>query len=409
MRDRSGGTVRGGVATIIGALFANVVDGFDVLAVAFTGSAIMAEWHLSPALLGTIFSAGLAGMMLGSLFIAPLADRYGRRPVSLACMATMSLGMFAAAGAHTPVHLITARLLTGLGIGGVLAALNTVVAEIAPPARRNTILAVFSAGYPLGSVLGGLLAIGLVSSMGWRVVFVGGGALTALALLINAFTLPESAAPAARIRLFGGAFFRTLFGGANRSITLAYCAAFMLHMLAFFFILNWTPKLVEAMGFTAEQGNGVTVVINLGSLLGPLFFGWLADRLGLFRMARYYFLLFAASIVLLGLAPPVLPVLYAAALLAGLAMAGAMTSLYASAPVIFPAPVRAAGTGLGIGIGRLGGTLGPMLGGAAIGAGMGRVPLHVIMAVPVFAVFLIIAFGGFGSDKAVDSEAEPFA
>lgn len=375
---------------MVGCIFANIVDGFDVLAIAFSGSAIMADWKISPAVLGTIFSAGLAGMMLGSMFISPLADRYGRRSVSLLCMAAMTVGMIAAAFAQNPTQLILARLFTGLGIGGVLAALNTVVAEFANPKHRNTVLAVFSAGYPVGSILGGLLAIWLIKDFGWRVVFLSGGVLTGLVLLINLFTLPESRKAEERVRLFSAEFASALFGKERRTLTIAFCVAFFLHMMTFFFVLNWTPRLVEQLGFSPEIGNSVTVVINVGSLLGPLIFGLLADRLGLFRMGSYYFLLFAISVVLLGIAPATLSTLYAAALLAGLAMAGAMTSLYASAPVIFPGRVRAAGTGLAIGFGRLGGTLGPSLAGWAIAAGVGRLPLHIAFAVPVALVFLIL-------------------
>lgn len=385
------GMVRGGMGALFGCIFANIVDGYDVLAIAFSGSAIMADWGISPAVLGTIFSAGLAGMMLGSLFISPLADRFGRRTVSLVCMAMMTLGMFAAAASRNPGELIAARLFTGLGIGGVLAALNTAVAEMARPDRRNLILSIFSAGYPIGSIFGGLVAIWLIGDYGWRVVFMAGGVLTGLVFLVNLFTLPESSAPTGRMQLFSRTFLGNLFGPQRRTITIAFCTAFFLHMLVFFFVLNWTPRLVEQLGFSAETGNGVTVVLNVGSLLGPLLFGLLADRIGLFQMARVFFIVFAASVLLLGLTPAVLPLLYLAALLVGLAMAGAMTSLYAAAPVIFPGSVRAAGTGMAIGLGRLGGTLGPSLAGFAIAAGVGRIPLHLMFAVPVFVVFVIMA------------------
>lgn len=380
-------------AVLFGCLLANVADGFDVLAIAFAGSAIMADWGLSPAVLGSLFSAGLAGMMLGSLFIAPLADRWGRRSVSLSCMAAMVLGMFAAWASQTVGQLILARLLTGLGIGGVLAALNTVVAEVAPPSRRNTLLAIFAAGYPIGSIVGGMLAIWLIADFGWRVVFLLGGVLTALVFAINYFVLPESFRPGGRVRLLSGAFFSQLFGPGQGGRTIVFCSAFFLNMIAFFFILNWTPRLVEQLGFPSDVGNGVTVAINIGSLFGPLIFGRLADVFGLPGVARYHFLAFALSIILLGLTPAVLPMLYGVALIAGLALGGAMTSLYALAPVIFAGAVRATGTGIAIGMGRLGGALGPALAGWAIAAGVGRVPLHFAFAMPVLLVFVVIALG----------------
>ena len=49
-----------------------MLDGFDVLVMAFTASTISAEWKLTGAQLGLLFSAGLFGMAAGSLFLAPL-------------------------------------------------------------------------------------------------------------------------------------------------------------------------------------------------------------------------------------------------------------------------------------------------------------------------------------------------
>jgi MFS family permease len=55
----------------------NVVDGFDVLAIAFTAPAISTEWSLSPGRLGVVFSAGYLGMALGAFFLGALADKFG--------------------------------------------------------------------------------------------------------------------------------------------------------------------------------------------------------------------------------------------------------------------------------------------------------------------------------------------
>jgi MFS family permease len=375
---------------LAGCLLANIVDGFDVLVVAFAGSAIMADWKLDPATLGLLFSAGLVGMMLGSLFIAPLADRYGRRKVSLLCMMLMSVGMLLSATAGGAEHLIAFRLLTGLGIGGVLATLNTVVAEISVPAHRNLTMAIFSAGYPLGSVLGGGIAIGLIASHGWQIVFLAGGALTTLVFLVNLAFLPEGEAPAARGDGQAG-FVRSLFGAGLAKQTIGICAAFFLNMISFYFILNWTPKMTEYLGFSADVGNLTTVIINAGSLLGPLIFGILADRLGLLKVAKVYFLGFGVAIAAFGFIPAQVVALYGLALAVGLCMAGAMTSLYASAPLIFPRNVRAGGTGLAIGIGRLGGALGLALAGFALNLGVTRGLIYLLFSLPPLLVVLLLA------------------
>src|SRR5882757_5952299 len=73
------------------------LDGFDVLAIAYTAPSIAREWGLSPANLGVVFSAGPLGMGLGAVLIAPIADRLGRRPIVLLSLSILTVGMLASA------------------------------------------------------------------------------------------------------------------------------------------------------------------------------------------------------------------------------------------------------------------------------------------------------------------------
>ena len=74
----------------------NVIDGFDVLVMAFTAASVSAEWGLTGAELGALLSAGLFGMGAGSLFLAPWADKIGRRPLNLLCLLISGVSMVAA-------------------------------------------------------------------------------------------------------------------------------------------------------------------------------------------------------------------------------------------------------------------------------------------------------------------------
>ena len=72
----------------------NAIDGFDVLAISFAAPVLSEEWGLLPEELGLLFSSGLAGMVGGSLLIAPLADRLGRRWMILGSLLAVTIGMF---------------------------------------------------------------------------------------------------------------------------------------------------------------------------------------------------------------------------------------------------------------------------------------------------------------------------
>ena len=77
-----------------------MLDGFDVLVMAFTAPQVSAEWKLSGTQLGVLLSSGLFGMAGGSLFIAPWADRFGRQTMILCCLALIALGMTSSAAAQ---------------------------------------------------------------------------------------------------------------------------------------------------------------------------------------------------------------------------------------------------------------------------------------------------------------------
>src|SRR5690606_1937385 len=129
----------------------NALDGFDVLSISLAAGSIRDEFGIGPAVTGLLLSMELVGMAIGSIFPGRVADAWGRRPMMLACLVMMTAGMFMvttepglmARGlkslttslgllADWPVELVHIsiwRVITGLGIGGLLASINAVVAE----------------------------------------------------------------------------------------------------------------------------------------------------------------------------------------------------------------------------------------------------------------------------------------
>ena len=152
----------------------NMLDGFDILAMAFTAPAIAKDWSLDPATLGMLFSVGLGGMMVGSIILGPMADRFGRRPLILACLILSFIGMLFAGFSATLTQLILARALTGFAVGGMLPCINTMVAEYASPKGRAFSVALMQAGFSIGSSVGGFIAIWFLSYSGWHAVFLAG-------------------------------------------------------------------------------------------------------------------------------------------------------------------------------------------------------------------------------------------
>src|SRR6187455_1627224 len=141
----------------------NAMDGFDILSIAFASNGIAAEWKVTTQALGIVLSMELIGMAVGSLLLGGVADRIGRRPTLLGCLITMAFGMFMATTAGSPVQLSIWRVITGLGIGGMLSCTNAVVAEFSNLKWRKLCISIMVIGYPLGGGFGGLYASSLIA------------------------------------------------------------------------------------------------------------------------------------------------------------------------------------------------------------------------------------------------------
>ena len=189
----------------------NALDGFDVLSISFASPGIAEGVGHRPRALGIVLSMELIGMAIGSILLGGVADRIGRRPTILGCLVVMAVGMLMATTVRGIVDLSIWRVITGLGIGGMLAAINAVAAEFSNTRRRDLSVSLMSIGYPVGAVLGGLVAARLLQGNGdWRSVFYFGAAVTAMLIPVVFFVVPESVHWLARKQPVGRARARSI-------------------------------------------------------------------------------------------------------------------------------------------------------------------------------------------------------
>jgi benzoate transport len=408
------------MAVVAVCIAVNAIDGFDVLAAAFVAPTLSKLWSIDPRLLGLFLGAGPVGMALGALVLGPLADVFGRRNLVIFCVSLMGLGMFLSAGAQDLYQLIALRIVTGLGIGGALASANTVVAEYSSDRRRGLAVSLMAGGYPIGATLGGLAAIWLLQNYDWRAVFVLGGALSLILIPFVLLYLPESleylvarrspgaleranvilrrigqpevdALPPPDVIGEGEAGGGSVFGPELRRGLVLICLAYFMVMLTLYFVLQWTPKLLVNAGLSAVGGVSGGTLMNLGGIVGSFGFGvltsWMAPR----RLAPLTMVATFISLALFAFAPVTLEVMLPLGFLCGVVIFGAITSLYAVVPLIFPARVRGAGTGLALGLGRLGAILGPIVAGYLVAAQMPRWQFTLALAVPMLIGALAVA------------------
>ncbi|MCA7955210.1 MFS transporter [Burkholderia seminalis] len=402
----------------------NMLDGFDVLAIAFAAPHLAAEWKLSGKEIGLLLSAGLAGMGIGSVLIAPLADRVGRRRIILLCLTVISTGMLACAATHSTLQLAVARAYTGLGIGGMLASLTVISGEYASNKWRSAAIGMQSTGYAIGATAGGVVAGYLLSTWGWRSVFAFGGILTLLAIPMVLALLPESldfllarrpdnalqkinrilarmkrspidALPPSSIDTASPASGWTAVLHASLARrTIALWIAFFLVMGSFYFVVSWTPKLLVQAGLSTSQGVTGGVLLNLGGIAGASLFSLLSTRFGLRSLLAATLLLGGALMVVFGANTGSLGIGMIVALFLGAVINACVAGMYALSPTPYPAEIRTTGIGLAVGIGRLGAILSPMTVGALLDDGWSVSHLYFAFLVPMAGAAIAVAVAG---------------
>ena len=386
----------------------NALDGFDVLSISFASPGIARDWGIDKATLGGVLSRELFGMAAGSLLLGGVADKVGRRPTILGCLIAMAAGMFGAGHAHGVAELLPWRLLTGLGIGGTLAANNAAAAELSNRRWRSFAMALMVIGYPLGGVIGGLFVQRLLVAAGWHAVFIAGGWATAAFLPLVWWLVPESVAfldrrraPGALEKInriltrLGHAPAATLSEapphGERRSLadifkpallatTVLVTFAYFAHITSFYFIIKWVPKIVVDMGFAPQAAAGVLTWVSLGGAIGGALFGLIATRIGVRPLTVCTLLAGALMIARFGRGATDLDALKSTLAITGLFTNASIAGFYLLFAQVFPTHVRATGTGFAIGVGRGGAVLAPIIAGYLLNAGLAVKSVALAMA-----------------------------
>ncbi len=418
----------------------NALDGFDVMAISFASPGIAVEWNTTMAGLGFILSMELWGMAAGSLLLGGVADQIGRRPTILGCLLMMTLGMYMVTTTDSLVVLSFWRIVTGLGIGGMLASINAMAAEFSNVRSRPMAIAIMAAGYPIGGVVGGLVVSQLLKTMDWRVVFYFGSAMTAVMIPVVFFMMPESVhwlmrkrpvnvlerINATMGRLGHAALsvlpdlrdepkskaFVDIFSKRMLPITLLVTTAYFLHIVTFYFILKWVPKLVVDMGFSPSSAGGVLTWASLGGAIGALTFGFLSRKIELKKLTLFMFVGSWLTTALFGQTTEDLFVLSALVAFAGYFINAGIVGMYAIVAEVFPTHVRASGTGFTVGIGRGGSVSSPIIAGFLLQGGLELPVLSIVMgtgSIMAVAALMFLKTSGGKPQSGLESGEIPVA
>ncbi|MFB7781823.1 MFS transporter [Streptomyces vinaceus] len=356
--------------------------------------------HLSVTQAGALGSYALMGVMVGALTAGAVGDHVGRRRIMIAGIVWFSVAMGLSAFATSITVFGVLRFFTGIGVGALVATAAAMVAEFAPPHRRNVYNAIVYSGVPVGGVLAAVMALLVSGGDSWRTLFLFGAAPLVVLLPVTLLRLPESpkwllarghterahlvsertgvplgeSTRAAEGKKVGfAALASRRYALPTLLLGLMSCSGLLLT-----YALNtWLPEIMGQSGFGKSYSLVFLLALNGGAIAGGVLASRAADRRGPQRVITSTFVLAAVSLVLLTLGLP-LGALLALVAVAGIGTIGTQVLVYGFVANYYDTQARAAGVAWCAGFGRLGGIGGPLVGGALVSAGVS--PHHAFYA-----------------------------
>jgi MFS family permease len=440
-----------------------ILDGLEVTIIGSIGDRLTESGSgiaLDASQIGSAAAFYVAGACVGALFFGQLTDRFGRKKLFLVTLGLYIVATVATGFAWTAWYFFAARFLTGMGIGGEYAAINSAIDELIPARVRGRVDLIINGSYWVGAAVGALITVPLLNTsifamdFGWRLAFLI-GAVLGVGILIVRSSVPESPRwlfihgrndeaeqivgeiedevreetgealeevpddatlaihPRATIpfREIASVAFRKYPKRTVLGLSLFVGQAFLYNAVTF--------DLGTILGEFFNVGSGQVplylAVFAVSNFFGPLTLGRLFDTVGRKIMISLCYLSSAAltavlGIVLLSTTPSTLVFMAFVLAIFYFASSGA-SAAYLTVSEIFPMESRALSIAFFFAVGTgLGGIIGPLLFGELVNTGeLNKVAIGFLIGAVVMAIGGIaeIFFGVDAEGKSLESITEP--
>lgn len=390
-----------------------MVDGMDAQMLAVIARSIMHDLNLPISVFGLVYSTGLLGGALGLIVMSTAADRlFGPKCVTIAAMTLAGLATLLTPAVSNLTELLAIRLVTGFALGAAIPGIFALAAEFAPKQVSRPVTSSLIACTPLGSFLGGMLGRVMVPDYGWPALLYVGGGLTLLVALLAVWLLPESIhfslqvkndgvrALAAATRLYGPLAtdrvivdhvdvvevrkspVARLFSPDLWRFTILVWISGILSSALIYFIMSWTPTLLEKSGSVSAAGMNAAAMFGIGGAVGTILQGWLTKTFNIYRVMLVEM---GISVVAMTSMPLIIydPVLAPVAIFVlSAAICAYQTGFVLIVIEAYPSDIRSTGFGWSYGINRIGATSAPVVTGLLIALGWTPGQLFVGAALP---------------------------
>ena len=410
-------------------------DGYDLSVYGTALPLIMDEWGLDSVVAGTMGSYGLFGMMFGAIIFGVLADKIGRKKVIIINVLIFSLFTFLCGFAETATVFSIFRFIAGLGLGGIMPNVAALVMDYAPNSMKIRLVSLTLVSFAVGGALAPTVGVLLIESFGWASVFIVAG-LPLLGIPFMMKQLPESTSYLIRTgqkkKLFETLSkvdpeftynlddeieevkveqvkspIMGLFKGNRALSTVAFWLTFFCSLLMVYGLNTWLPKLMIQAGYGFNSSLTFLIALQSGAVIGILALSNLCEKYGSKKILVPAYIAGAIALTLLGFGGNTVVVFILVAI-AGAATTGTQVLIQAYATAFYPADMRSTGIGVASGVGRLGGMMGPIIGGFLLTLTLPNYMNFMVFAVAgiVAAVALMIIKDKYGASAVTSQKVE---
>ncbi len=426
-----------------------LLDGFGIFVLGVAMPLIIAQFHLTPDVVGLIGASLVLGAVFGAGLGGPMADHLGRKPLMLVDMIIICAGAAASALANGAVMLFIGQFLVGVGVGVDFPVSSSYVSEVLPKRGRARLMVATIACQSVGMLLAAAVTLALLktvnSAQNWRLFLATEGAIALLFFLLR-LSEPHSShwlmsrgrfaeatesfirlMPEQRqvvLQLTGNAGNQSLatsvasatspgiailFSRAYRARTVLVAAPWFLMDIATYGVGLFTPIILSAIDTSGQTAGAITHdlaatrgsgAIDLFLLFGFLLGIWAVPKFGRIRMQAIGFASMACAMLLLMIAVRLsnsslhIPLVFTGFILFNLLMnAGPNSTTFTLAPILFPTQLRATASGFAASVAKIGATFGVFV--LPILKGKFGVPavLGMVVAVSVLGLVVTLVFG----------------
>ena len=367
-------------------------DAMDTGLISFILARLTEAWTLSATQKASIVSIAFVGMAIGAVLSGKLSDRIGRKNVFIGTLVIYSVATALCGLAPDLTALLVCRFVVGIGLGGQLPVAVSLMSEYLPSAVRGRFIVLLESFWGLGWLVAALIAYFVIPDFGWRMAFLLGGLPLFYGIFLY-YKLPESIPfllqhgkkqqalhhftqihqtnklPLPNIHaddVILGTSQKVSFGFGDLFSKSLYKSTVMLWVLwfgivfSYYGIFTWLPSLLVNKGFTIVSSFEYVLLMIVAQLPGYLAAAWCVERFGRKATLAGFIVMCAVSAYFFGQASSVAVLLVWGCLMSFFNL-GAWGMVYTYTPELYPASMRATGSGAAAAIGRIGGIVAPMV------------------------------------------------